>query len=162
MCSSDLKSILGIVENNGFNLGSAGKGAPPAFGSVGFPGGAPTYGSVPNQSAAVNIPAGATFVDGRDIVALAVETTVFIAQTDASTGSTFAPTVALIGTQAGLTADGNGTWYVDLGKVTPGTNTVLTIRGIYPNDFASGSITTGINNAQVLFTFLNAASQIQQ
>jgi hypothetical protein len=154
--------ILGIVENNAFNLATAGAGAPPSFGSVGFPGGAPTYGTVPNQPNAVNIPAGVTFVDGRDIVALATETTIFIGQTDASTGSTYAPTTALIGTQAGLTADGNGHWYVDLAKTTPGTNTVLIILGIYPNDFAPGSSTNGVNNAQVFFTFLPSAVQLFQ
>src|ERR1700683_5478412 len=63
-----VRGILGVSESAGFNLGSNGAGAPPSFGSIGFPGGAPTYGSVPNQTAAVNLPAGATFVTGSTTV----------------------------------------------------------------------------------------------
>lgn len=153
--------ILGVSEQPAMNYGTAGAGAPPSFGSVGFPGGSPTYGTVPNQSAAVNIPAGATFADGRTIVAQAVPTTVFIGMTDASTGSVFAPTIANVGSQFGLTIDANGHWYVDLGKATPGTNTVLLIVGLYPNDLAPGSATTEVNNGHVLFKFVVADTSVQ-
>jgi hypothetical protein len=152
-------TILGIAESNGFNLPTDGAGAPGPFGQVGFPGAAPTYGSVPNQPLGVNIPAGVTFVTGRTTVALAVPTTVFIGQTDASTGVRFNPTIADIGKSANLVADGNGHWYVDIATI--GTGNGVTIRNIYSNDFAQGSAVNGINNAQVTFTVNMVGSQAQ-
>jgi hypothetical protein len=154
------RAILGFSEQPAMNYGTNGAGAPPSFGSVGFPGGAPTYGTVPNQSAAVNIPAGATFADGRTIVAQAVTTTIFIGQVDNSAAGAYAPSIANVGLQYGLTIDATGNWYVDLNKSTVGTNTVLTIVGLYPNDLASGSATTEVNGGKVLFKINTAASSV--
>jgi hypothetical protein len=153
--------ILGFSESPGMNLGTAGAGAPPQFGSVGFPGSPTTYGTVPYQPAAVNIPAGATFSTGRTTVAQAVPETIFIGQVDNNTGGAYTPSIASIGNQYGLTVDANGYWYVDFGKSTAGTNTVLKIVGLYPNDLASGSATTEIAGGRVLFTINIAASQVQ-
>lgn len=153
--------ILGISMLPGQNLATAGAGASPTFGSIGFPGGSPTVGSVPNQPNAVNLVHGAPFVNGLSIVQLATEDTIFEAQTDASSGSTFNPTTALYGTQLGLTVDANGFWYVDLAKSTVGTNTVLVVQNINPQDFVAGSTTTGIANARVRFTFNIAATSVQ-
>jgi len=153
--------ILGFSETPGFNLGTAGAGAPPSFGSVGAPGSPTTYGTVPNQSSAVNIPAGATFSDGRTIVAQALPTTIFIGQVDNSAAGAYAPSIANVGLQYGLTIDATGNWYVDFNKSTPGTNTVVLIVGLYPNDLASGSSTTEVNGGKVLFKVINAASQAQ-
>jgi hypothetical protein len=150
--------ILGVSLLQGYNYATAGAGASPDFGSIGFPGGTPTFGTVPNQSAAVNLLHGSPFATGLSVVALANQDTIFEAMTDASTGSTFAPTIANIGKQYGLTADSNGFWYVDLGKSTAGTNTVLTIESINPADLVAGSSTTGVNNARVRFKFLAAAT----
>lgn len=154
------RAILGICLVGGFNYATAGAGASPVFGNIGFPGGTPTFGSVPNQPSAVNLLHGSPFANGLTIVSQAIPDTIFEAQTDASTGGTFNPTTALIGTQLGLTADSNGYWYVDLVKNTPGTNTVLTVESINPLDLVVGSATVGQNNARVRFKFLAAASQV--
>ena len=156
------RTILGISESNAFNLPTAGAGSPPLFGSVGFPGAAPTYGTVPNQPPAVNIVAGSTFVDGRTMVAQAVDTTIFIGQTDAATGAVYAPTNAMVGHQFNLVLDPSGHWYVDLGSIDAGAGTSLTMLGIYPNDYAPGSITSGVNNALIFFTFNIAVTRVQQ
>jgi len=155
------KAILGFSETPGFNLGTAGAGAPPLFGSVGAPGSPTTYGTVPNQSSAVNIPSGATFSDGRTIVAQAVPTTIFIGQVDNSAAGAYAPSIANVGLQYGLTIDATGNWYVDFNKSTAGTNTVVLIVGLYPNDLVAGSSTTEVNGGKVLFKVVTAATQVQ-
>src|SRR5262249_23989110 len=73
---SSTNLLVGIAALPGHNLASAGKGASPLFGSVGFPGGSPTVGSVPNQPSAVNLPHGAPFVDGLMPTYQAVEDTI--------------------------------------------------------------------------------------
>lgn len=153
------RGIIGIARQPGSNLGTAGAGSPPSFGSVGAPGATPTYGTVPNQSSAVNIPSGATFVDGNTLVAAAVADTIFEGMVDNNTGSSFTASIANVGVEYGLTIDSSGNWYVDLGKSTVGTNTVVTIVGLNPNYFASGSTTTQIANGLVRFTINLAASQ---
>jgi hypothetical protein len=155
------RGILGVSMLPGFNLSSNGKGASPLYGNIGFPGGAPTFGSVPQQTGAVNLVHGAVFTTGLAIVQKAVADTIFEAMTDASSGGTYNPTNASIGTQYGLTVDANGYWYVDLAKTTVGTNTVVTVQSINPQDLVVGSTTTGINNARVRFTFNQGASQVQ-
>lgn len=160
-----VRGIIGISEQPGYNLGTSAAGAPPTFGSVGAPGSPTTYGTVPNQTAAVNIPAGATFADGRSLIAQAVPTTVFRGQVDNSAGTVAAdwtPTIANVGKQYGATqSSGDGSWYIDLGKSTVGTNTVVTIRALDPLTFATGSVTTGQPNGNVFFVFTNSASQVQ-
>jgi hypothetical protein len=152
-------NILGITALRGINLATAGAGASPVFGSVGFPGGQGAVNDVINQPAAFSIYHGAPFVDGTTTVYLATQDTIFEVQVDASTGSTFAATTALIGTSVGLTADGNGFWYADLAKVTVGTNAVAVIVSLNPLDFVPGSTTTQQNNGRVRIVF--AASVIQ-
>lgn len=146
--------IAGVAEEDAHNLGSAGLGYPGAFTTVGYPGTGTTFGSVPNQPNAVNIPEGAPFVLGGVVVALARLGVIFRAQTDNNTGAATTPTQANVGTQYGLSIDANGHWYVDFGKTTPGTNTVLQMVGLDPID---GSIA----NARILFQFIKAALQIE-
>lgn len=145
------------------NLGSNGKGAPGAFSQIGPPGSIQTYGSVPNQPSAVNIAVGAPITDGRTLFESAIGLNIFEATYDNSTGTTapdYTPTQAQIGTQFGLTKDANGQWYVDGGKVTPGTNTVVQMVGINPIDGVSaGTPNTYIVNARVRFQVLAAARQ---
>lgn len=151
-------SVYGVTALPGANLASAGAGAPPLFGSYGFPGG-PTYGSVPNQANAVNILHGAPFITGESLVYLAVPDTIFEGQVDASTGSTYDATQALVGTQLGVTIDSGGTMYIDLAKNTVGTNTLVLITGLDPLDLSGTSTTTQINNGHVYFKFVPALSQ---
>jgi hypothetical protein len=157
--------ILGVPEQPGANLGSSGAGAAPAFGSIGAPGSPSTYGSVPNQPSAVNIPSGATFSTGQTVVALAVPTTIFRGQVDNSTGAVaadYTATIANIGKTYGVTqSSSDQTFYVDL-TAAGGSTACVTIVDLDPDTMAVGSSTSGTVNGNVYFTFLLAASQIQQ
>jgi hypothetical protein len=148
-----VKGILGIAEEDAHNLATNGAGAPTAFGIVGPPGTGTTFGHVPNQSSAVNIPEGAPASLGYIDVANASPETFFIGQTDNSTGAATTPTQANVGSQYGLSLDANGYWYVDFAKTTPGTNTVVVMTSLHPID---GSIA----NARIIFQFLQSASQL--
>jgi hypothetical protein len=105
-----------------------------------------TFGSVPNQSAAVNIPRGAPLNDGRIGVELANIDTVFQGQV----GPAQTTAVTDVGKQYGMTKDADNHWYVDKTKTTVGTNTVCTIAKLDPYDTARG----------VQFTFINAVQQV--
>jgi hypothetical protein len=156
-------AIAGFSLIPGSNLGSNGKGAPGAFSQIGPPGTIQTYGSVPNQPSAVNIAVGAPITDGRTLFESSVGLNIFEATYDNSAGAVaadYTPLQSQIGTQAGLTKDANGQWYVDGGKVTAGTNTVVVIVGINPIDqVASGTPNVYIVNARVRFQVLAAARQ---
>lgn len=153
--STVAKGILGISLQDASNYSVAGKGAPGVFGSVGSPAALVTFGKVPYEASAVNIPRGSPFVDGRTLFNVAVQDTLFIAQVDNSSFSIAAdatPVQADIGKQFGLTVDSNGTWYVDRGKTTVGTNTVLVVVALDPTQ---GSVLNG----SVIFRFTAAATQ---
>lgn len=146
--------ILGIALVQAFNYAVTGGSAPqPPYGPIGSPGGSPTFGTVPNQSNAVNLPHGAAFANGMSIVAQAYEDTIFEAMVDASGSTTFNATNTNIGQQFGLSKDSSNLWYVDLNKTTVGTNTCLTILSLNPFDYASGSNVNGIVNGRVRFRF---------
>lgn len=146
--------IAGIATTYGSNLASNGKGAPGVFGSVGAPGTTSTFGSVPNQSSAVNIAHGAPFSDGRQIVYIADDDTIFEGQVDNSAAGAYATLLTQVGSQFGMTKDATGHWYVDLNKTTVGTNTVVVIVALHPNDGA------GVNGGRVWFKFLDTVQQI--
>lgn len=152
-------NILGISALRGTNLASAGAGASPVFGSIGYPGGLGAVQDVVNQPAAYSIYHGAPFVDGTSLVWVATQDTIFEVQVDASTGTTYNATTSLIGTSVGLTVDGNGYWYADLAKVTVGTNAVGVIVSLNPLDFVPGSSTTQQNNGRVRIVFAAAVIQ---
>lgn len=154
--------IVGFAALAGQNLSSAGKGASPIFGSIGFPGGTPTYGSVPNQSSAVNLIHGAVFVDGLMPVYQAVEDTIFEVQVDNSTGTSGAATTSNIGQYAALVTDTNSNWYLDLNTAasSPGTLPVV-IVGLNPQDFVAGSTTTQQSCGRAWIKVLPAASAVQ-
>lgn len=152
--------ILGITPLRGINLASAGAGAAPVFGSVGFPGGQGAVNDVINQPAAFSIYHGAPFVDGTTTVYLATLDTIFEIQVDNSTGATYNATQALVGTQIGITADGNGFYYADIAKATAGTNTVATVVSLNPLDLVPGSTTTQQNNGRIRVVVLAAVIQV--
>lgn len=145
--------IFGVTLEDGHNLASAGLGAPTAFTPVGFPGTGTTFGTVPFQPNAVNIPEGAPPSFGYVLVAEANLDTIFEAQTDNSTGAATTPVNADVGRQFGMSKDANNHWYIDYAKTTPGVNTVLVLTELDPID---GSIA----NARVYFQFLKSAMQI--
>ena len=157
--------ILGIALQPAQNLPSNGKGSPGFLSQVGPPWTIQTYGSVQNMPAAINIALGAPMADGRTYFEQAVNDTIFEGQFDNSTGAVaadYTPTEASIGGQFGITFDAGGTAYVDGGKVTPGTNTVVQIVGLNPIDqVQSGLGNTWIVNARVRFKVLPAAQQLQ-
>jgi hypothetical protein len=157
-------AILGFSLIPASNLGSNGKGAPGAFSQIGPPGAIQTYGSVPNQASAFNIAVGAPITDGRTLFEASIGLNIFEATYDNSAGAVaadYTPLQSQIGTQFGLTKDANGTWYVDGGKVTAGTNTVVVMVGINPIDqVAAGTPNTYIVNARVRFQVLAAARQV--
>ena len=145
--------IAGVALGDGQNLGSAGAGFPGPFSPSPFPGTGTTFGTVPNQPSAVNIPEGAPFSLGGTTYATSTRETIFRAQTDNNTGAATTPTQADVGTAYGLTKDADGHWYVDFGKTTVGTNTVVEMFALDPIDGSSA-------NARVLFKFLATAQQI--
>jgi hypothetical protein len=153
--------IAGVTLIPAANLTTNGQGAPTAFGSpVGAPGSTIVYsaGQVQNEPAAVKIPVGAPFTDGRTLYEVANADTIFEAQVDnanASGGGNITPAITDIGKQYGLTVDASGLWYVDYNKNTAGTNTVVEILKINPVDF-------GQANARVQFQFIPAARQVGQ
>jgi hypothetical protein len=122
---------------------------------VGPPRATGTFGSVTNQSAAVNIAIGQPATDGRTLYQVADGDTIFEAVYDNSTGTVaadYTPTSSQIGTAYGLTVDSSGYWYVD-GGVT-GANAVAVIVGQNP-DYGFGQV-----NGSVRFVILAAARAI--
>ena len=158
---SSTNQLVGIAMYAGHNLTSAGKGASPVFGSIGFPGGSPTFGSVPNQSSAVNLLHGSPFVDGLMPVQLALEDTIFEVQVDNSTGASFTASNADLGKYAALVTDANSWWYLDRNTIatSPGTLACV-IVSLNPQDLAAGSTTTQVANGRVRVRFLPLASQL--
>jgi hypothetical protein len=148
--------LLGISLIAGSNLASNGAGAPAPFGQIGPPGAIQTYGSVINEPNAVNIAVGTPITDGRTLYTQANAAQVFEGQVDNSAGAVpadYTPTQAQVGSLFGITFDSTGSAYVDLGKLTPGTNTCVQLVGLSPVD---GSIV----NARVRFVFTAQAKQI--
>lgn len=92
-----------------------------------------SFGSVPNQSSAVNIPRGAPLNDGRCGVELASLDSVFHGQlgkpTATAASDEYWTEVTTVGKDYGLTVDTDGHWMVDIDK----TNAVR-IVGVDPND----------------------------
>jgi hypothetical protein len=155
-------SIAGFSLIPASNLASNGLGQPGAFTQIGPPGAIATYGTVPNQPAASNIAVGTPITDGRALFETSVDNNIFEATFDNSTGgsaASYTPTQAQIGTQFGLTADTNGQFYVDGGKITAGTNTCVVLVGINPIDLTTTGGVYAIN-ARVRFQVLNTARQI--
>jgi hypothetical protein len=152
---------VGISAIAGQNLASAGLGASPLWASIAFPGGAPTFGSVPNQSSAVNLPHGVPYVDGLMPVYLAVDDTIFEAQIDNSTGASFAASTSDLGKFATLVADGaNSSWYVDRNTINAAMGTLaIVLVSLNPQDLVAGSTTTQVNNGRIRFKFLPQVSQ---
>lgn len=107
--------IIGMAKEFGANLATA--GVPQQI----------TFGSVPNEPAAVNI-SRPYFNDGRTGVETADPDTIFLGQV----GTTV--TQANVGLQYGLSKDTDNHWYVDLAKATAGTNTCVLIVKLDPND----------------------------
>jgi hypothetical protein len=86
-----------------------------------------TFGSVPNEPAAVNI-SRPFFNDGQTGFEVAVQDTVFLGQV----GPAQTALVTDVGTTVGLTKDADNHWFLD--KTAAGANKVATIVKLDPND----------------------------
>jgi hypothetical protein len=89
-----------------------------------------TFGSVPFEASAVNIPRGAPFNDGTVGFEVATDDNVFKGQV----GPAQIAVAADLGKQYGMTKDTDGHWYVDRTKNNVGVNTVVTITKLDPQD----------------------------
>ncbi len=110
-----------------------------------------TFGSVPNQSSAVNIPVGAPANDGKCEIYVADDKTIF-AGTFGNNGSAATIAVTDVGVAYGLTIDsGSNYWYVDKNKATLATNTAVVVEGIDPVTSTNGTNIT--SSTLALFSF---------
>jgi hypothetical protein len=140
----------GIIEWDGATVANALAGfAKEAASNLGVTGTAKTlsFGSVPNEASAVNIPRGAPLNDGRIGFEAADNDTVFLgqvgpAQTTAATD---------VGKQYGMTKDADNHWFVD--KTKTGGSAILEIVKLDPNDQSA-------TPRGVYFVILPAAAQI--
>jgi len=112
-----------------------------------------TFGSVPNEASAVNIPRGAPYNDGKVGFEVANNDSVFYGQIGSSQTSSYA--AQLVGGSYGLTKDSDNHWYVDLTKtLTSGggssSQAVLKIVKLDPIDTTRG----------VHFVFLPVSQQL--
>lgn len=117
--------IAGFSKEAGNNLAALGvlpTAAVPAVQSL-------TFGSVPFQTAAKNI-GRPLFNDGRIGFEAADGDTIFLGQV----GPAQTAVQSDVGKQYGLTIDTDNHWFVDKTKNTVGTNTVVTIVKLDPND----------------------------
>jgi hypothetical protein len=89
---------------------------------------------VPYQPAAQDIVRGAPINDGRVDFEVANDDTVFYAQV----GPAQVTAATDVGKQYGMTKDSDGHWYVDKTKSTIGTNTMVQVVKLDPNDAARG------------------------
>ena len=116
-----------------------------------------TFGSVPNQSSAVNIPVGAPANDGKCEIYTGNSNTIF-AGTFGNNGNAATIAVTDVGVHYGLTIDsGSNYWYVDKNKTTVGTNTAVQVEGIDPMTSANGTSISA--NTLALFSFEPAVIQ---
>lgn len=120
--------IAGFSAEDASNYASTGLGAPDPFTPVKGVGSQLSFGSVPYQSAAKNIPRGGPYADGRVAFFAATPDTVFEAQV----GPAQTTVATDVGKAYGLTKDTDNHWYVDRTKT--GANAVVTIVGLHPND----------------------------
>ena len=139
--------IAGISYEAAHNYSATGLGAPLPYQPVVGVGASVTFGSVQNQSSAVNIPMGAPFADGRMGFFQGNPDTIFSA-TFGNNGNAATPLATDVGLQYGLTIDSNSKfWYVDKNKT--GTGAVVNVVGLDPRY-------TPAAGTNVLFTFIQA------
>lgn len=139
--------IAGISYEAAHNYGTTGLGAPLPYQPVVGTGSTITFGSVQNQSSAVNIPMGAPFADGRMGYFQGNPDTIFSA-TFGNNGNPATPLATDVGLQYGLTIDSNSKfWYVDKNKT--GTGAVVTVVALDPRY-------TPAAGTNVLFVFIQA------
>ena len=141
-------SPAGISYEAASNLASTGLGAPQPNQPYTGIGSAVTFGSVPNEASAKNIPHGAPFNDGRVGIFLAEFADTIFSATLGNNGNTANWSDALLSTNslAGLKLDTGGNfWYVDLNQ----TNSVRIVGRDLRDPIGAGN--------RVLFQFISTA-----
>jgi hypothetical protein len=108
-----------------------------------------TFGAVPFEASAVNIPRGAPYNDGMVGFEVATDDNVFKGQV----GPAQVAVAADLGKQYGMTKDADGHWYVDRTKNNPGVNTILIVTKLDPQDQSA-------TPRGVYFQILTPASQM--
>lgn len=147
-------AIAGFAAEMAANLTTTGQGAPQGLTPVLGPGSIiGSYVANPNQTAARITPPGVPMSDGRIRFWVPSPSTVFVGKLG-NAGSAAATAQTQVGASYGLTIDTNNYWYVDLSKVTAGTNTCVTIVGLDPRD-AVGTV-----GGRVWFTVIPTAAQL--
>lgn len=116
-----------------------------------------TFGSVPNESSAVNIPRGAPLNDGRVDFEVSTPDTIFRGQV----GPSQTVTAANVGVQYGMTIDSDGHWYVDTTKTTVGTNTVCTVTKLDPTDQGGYPLSVPPTSPRGVYFVINPANAQQ-
>lgn len=114
-----------------------------------------TFGSVPNETSAVNIPRGAPLNDGRVDFETATDDTVFRGQV----GPSQTALATDVGISYGMTKDSDGHWYVDKTKTTVGTNTVCTITKLDPTDQGGYPLSVPPTAPRGVYFTINPANQ---
>ena len=132
--ATEIDGVLGIVQEAGSDL--VGVGTPKTL----------TFGSVPNQTLAVNIPRGAPLNDGMVGVELAVQDSLFFGEVGPLQTATRVQSI--VGDSFGMTLDTDGYWFVDLTKTGAG-DIVVRVTKLDENDPRG-----------VQFVFLAAAAQL--
>lgn len=111
-------AVIGIAKNAGKNLTTAGTAQQLS------------QGSVPNQASAKNIQRPYFDPDGATLFEVAVDDTIFQGQV----GPLQTALQSDVGIPYGMSKDSDNHWYVDKTKTTVGTNTLVTIVKLDPND----------------------------
>jgi len=138
------QGIAGFSKEAGNNLAALGVTPTAAVN----PTAQPSFGSVPFEASAVNITR-PFFRDGRIGFEAADGDTIFLGQV----GPAQTALATDVGKQYGMTIDGDNHWFVDKTKSTVGTNTVVTIVKLDPNDQSA-------TPRGVYFTIVPSAAQL--
>lgn len=144
-------SPIGISYEAASNLGATGSGAPAPNQPVTGLGSAITFGSVPNEASAKNIPHGAPFNDGR-VGFFVGNVDVIYSATFGNAGNAATPLATDVGVGYGLTIDTGGNfWYVDKSKT--GASAAVKVIGLDLRDAPAAG-------TRVLFIFLSTVVQV--
>lgn len=148
--SSTAGVVAGICDQPGDSLGTAGT-AP-------FGGSGTTFGSVPNQTSAVNIPIGAPPADGLMGCIIANDLTEFQGVTDGA----HTTAASDIGSIFGITKDSTtGNWFIDTTITTSGGGACVFITD-FVDPVGVGAFGVGTTGGRLSFKFTGTYQQVNQ
>ncbi len=142
--------ILGFTSEGSHTLGTSGTAPQGGSGT--------TYGSVPNQASAKNIPIGAPMADGTLGVFLAQDDTIFVGVTDAA----HTTIITDIGSTFGLTKDSTtSNWFVDTTITSTASGACVLCTDIV-DPIGTGNAGVGAAGGRIAFRVLGAYQQYFQ